>query len=204
MDIKKPKAGIVGEILVKYLKEANNHLQDTLEAEGAEVIVPDLIDFFMYCLANTQIKKDLYGKSPMTAFFGKTAINTIEFYRKPIRKALKNSKRFDEPVYINDVKTFAKEVTSLGNQAGEGWLLAGEMIELIHQDAPNIVCIQPFGCLPNHITGKGVMKKIREIYPQANVVAIDYDPGASEVNQINRVKLMMSQARENLKENVKA
>lgn len=204
LDIKKPKAGIVGEILVKYLKEANNHLQDTLEAEGAEVIVPDLTDFFMYCLANTQIKKDLYGKSPMKAFFGKTAINTIEFYRKPIRKALKNSKRFDEPVYINDVKTFAKEVTSLGNQAGEGWLLAGEMIELIHQDAPNIVCIQPFGCLPNHITGKGVMKKIREIYPQANVVAIDYDPGASEVNQINRVKLMMSQARENLKENVKA
>lgn len=204
LDIKKPKAGIVGEILVKYLKEANNHLQDTLEAEGAEVIVPDLTDFFMYCLANTQIKKDLYGKSPMTAFFGKTVINTIEFYRKPIRKALKNSKRFDEPVYINDVKTFAKEVTSLGNQAGEGWLLAGEMIELIHQDAPNIVCIQPFGCLPNHITGKGVMKKIREIYPQANVVAIDYDPGASEVNQINRVKLMMSQARENLKENVKA
>lgn len=204
LDIKKPKAGIVGEILVKYLQEANNHLQDTLEDEGAEVIVPDLTDFLMYCLANTELKKELYGKSPVKAFFGKAAINTIEVYRKPIRKALKNSKRFAEPVYINDVKTFAKEVTSLGNQAGEGWLLAGEMVELIHQDAPNIVCIQPFGCLPNHITGKGVMKKIREIYPQANIVAIDYDPGASEVNQINRVKLMMSQARENLKENVKA
>ena len=204
LDIKKPKAGIVGEILVKYLQEANNHLQDTLEEEGAEVIVPDLMDFFMYCLKNTEIKKDLYGKSPLAAFFGKTAINTIEIYRKPIRKALKNSKRFSEPVYINDVVDFAKEVTSIGNQAGEGWLLAGEMVELIHQDAPNIVCIQPFGCLPNHITGKGVMKKIREIYPQANIVAIDYDPGASEVNQINRVKLMMSQAKENLKENVKA
>lgn len=204
LDIKKPKAGIVGEILVKYLQEANNHLQDTLEEEGAEVIVPDLMDFFMYCLKNTEIKKDLYGKSPLAAFFGKTAINTIEIYRKPIRKALKNSKRFSEPVYINDVVDFAKEVTSIGNQAGEGWLLAGEMVELIHQDAPNIVCIQPFGCLPNHITGKGVMKKIREIYPQANIVAIDYDPGASEVNQINRVKLMMSQARENLKENVHA
>ena len=204
LNIKKPKAGIVGEILVKYLQEANNHLQDTLEDEGAEVIVPDLTDFLMYCLANTELKKELYGKSPIKAFFGKAAINTIEVYRKPIRKALKNSKRFSEPVYINDVKTFAKEVTSLGNQAGEGWLLAGEMVELIHQDAPNIVCIQPFGCLPNHITGKGVMKKIREIYPQANIVAIDYDPGASEVNQINRVKLMMSQARENLKENVKA
>ncbi|MDY3005905.1 2-hydroxyacyl-CoA dehydratase [Anaerococcus porci] len=200
LDIKKPKAGIVGEILVKYLEEANNHLQDTLEDEGAQVIVPDLTDFLMYCLANTEIKKDLYGKSPLTAFFGKAAINTIEFYRKPIRRALKNSKRFEEPVYINDVKEYAKEVTSLGNQAGEGWLLAGEMVELIHQDAPNIVCIQPFGCLPNHITGKGVMKKIREIYPKANIVAIDYDPGASEVNQINRVKLMMSQARENLKE----
>ncbi|MDU3153847.1 MAG: 2-hydroxyglutaryl-CoA dehydratase, partial [Anaerococcus hydrogenalis] len=187
LDIKKPKAGIVGEILVKYLKEANNHLQDTLEEEGAEVIVPDLMDFFMYCLKNTEIKKDLYGKSPWTAFFGKTAINTIEIYRKPIRKALKKSKRFSEPVYINDVVDFAKEVTSIGNQAGEGWLLAGEMVELIHQDAPNIVCI-----------------KIREIYPQANIVAIDYDPGASEVNQINRVKLMMSQARENLKENVHA
>lgn len=204
LDIKKTKAGIVGEILVKYLKEANNHLQDTLEEEGAEVIVPDLMDFFMYCLKNTEIKKDLYGKSPLAAFFGKTAINTIEIYRKPIRKALKKSKRFSEPVYINDVVDFAKEVTSIGNQAGEGWLLAGEMVELIHQDAPNIVCIQPFGCLPNHITGKGVMKKIREIYPQANIVAIDYDPGASEVNQINRVKLMMSQAKENLKENVKA
>ena len=203
LDIKKPKAGIVGEILVKYLQEANNHLQDNLEKEGAEVMIPDLTDFFMYCLANTVIKKDLYGKSPMTAFFGKTAINTFEIYRKPIRKALRNSKRFSEPVYISDVQEYAKEVTSLGNQAGEGWLLAGEMVELINADCPNIVCIQPFGCLPNHITGKGVMKKIREIYPNANIVAIDYDPGASEVNQINRVKLMMSQARENIKESAK-
>lgn len=198
-DIKLPKAGIVGEILVKYLAEANNYLQDTLESEGAEVIVPDLTDFLMYCLANTEIKADLYGKSKMTAFFGKAAIATIEQFRKPIRKALAKSKRFEEPVYINDVIDYAKEVTSIGNQAGEGWLLAGEMVELIKEDAPNIVCIQPFGCLPNHITGKGVMKKIREIYPQANIVAIDYDPGASEVNQINRVKLMMTQARDNLK-----
>ena len=201
-DIKLPKAGIVGEILVKYLEEANNHLQDTLEKEGAEVIVPDLTDFFMYCFANSQIKADIYGKSKVTAFFGKKAIQTIEHYRKPIRKALKESKRFEEPVYIYDVMDYAKEVTSIGNQAGEGWLLAGEMVELIKAGAPNIVCIQPFGCLPNHITGKGVMKKIREIYPEANIVAIDYDPGASEVNQINRVKLMMTQARDALKEKV--
>lgn len=198
-DIVLPKAGIVGEILVKYLQEANNHLQDTLEKEGAEVIVPDLTDFFMYCFANSEIKSNLYGKSKITAFFGKKVIKTIEHYRKPIREALRKSKRFEEPVYIYDVLDYAEEVTSIGNQAGEGWLLAGEMIELIKAGAPNIVCIQPFGCLPNHITGKGVMKKIREIYPEANIVAIDYDPGASEVNQINRVKLMMTQARDNLK-----
>jgi predicted CoA-substrate-specific enzyme activase len=198
-DIKLPKAGIVGEILVKYLEEANNHLQDTLEAEGAEVVVPDLTDFMMYCFANSEIKADIYGKSKLTAFFGKKAIQTVEHFRKPIREALKNSKRFEEPVYINDVIEYAKEVTSIGNQAGEGRLLAGEMVELIREGAPNIVCIQPFGCLPNHITGKGVMKKIRELYPEANIVAIDYDPGASEVNQINRVKLMMTQARDNLK-----
>ena len=206
-DITLPKAGIVGEILVKYLAEANNHLQDTLESENAEVIVPDLTDFLMYCLANTKIRKDLYGKSKWSAFVGDASIRTIEAFRKPIREALKKSKRFEEPVYIYDVIDFAKEVTSIGNQAGEGWLLAGEMVELIKEGAPNIVCIQPFGCLPNHITGKGVMKKIREIYPQANIVAIDYDPGASEVNQINRVKLMMTQARDNLKreeETVKA
>lgn len=199
-DISLPKAGIVGEILVKFLPEANNNLQDVLEAEGAEVILPDLTDFFMYCMKNSELKAKLYGKSKISASIGKIGISIIEKYRKPIRAALRDSKRFDEPVYIDQITKYADEITSLGNQAGEGWLLAGEMIELIHADAANIVCIQPFGCLPNHITGKGVMKKIREKYPQANIVAIDYDPGASEVNQINRVKLMMSQARENMKE----
>lgn len=199
-DIKLPKAGIVGEILVKFLPEANNNLQDILEAEGAEVILPDLTDFFMYCMKNSEIKADLYGKSKMTARVSRIGINLVEQYRKPIRKALIASNRFDEPEYIDHIVELAEEVTSKGNQAGEGWLLAGEMIELIHADAPNIVCIQPFGCLPNHITGKGVMKKIREEYPEANIVAIDYDPGASEVNQINRVKLMMSQARDAMKQ----
>ena len=199
-DIKIPKAGIVGEILVKFLPEANNNLQKVLESEGAEVILPDLTDFFMYCMKNTELKAELYGKSKMTASVGKIGIAIVEQYRKPVRKALRESNRFDEPEYIDQIAEYAKDVTSLGNQAGEGWLLAGEMIELIHADAPNIVCIQPFGCLPNHITGKGVMKKIREEYPQANIVAIDYDPGASEVNQINRVKLMMSQARDALKQ----
>ena len=199
-DIRLPKAGIVGEILVKFLPEANNNLQDVLEAEGAEVILPDLTDFLMYCMKNSELKTKFYGKSKLSATIGNIGISIIEKYRKPIRTALRDSKRFDEPVYIDQITKYADEITSLGNQAGEGWLLAGEMIELIHADAANIVCIQPFGCLPNHITGKGVMKKIREKYPQANIVAIDYDPGASEVNQINRVKLMMSQARENMKE----
>ena len=195
-----PKAGIVGEILVKFLPEANNHLQDVLEAEGAEVIVPDLTDFFMYCMKNSELKKDLYGKPSINASLSRMVINFIENYRKPIRKALRASEHFEEPVYIDDIAEYASEVTSLGNQAGEGWLLAGEMVELIKQGAPNIVCIQPFGCLPNHITGKGVMKKIRDIYPEANIVAIDYDPGASEVNQVNRIKLMMAAARDKLKE----
>ena len=199
-DIKIPKAGIVGEILVKFLPEANNNLQKVLEAEGAEVILPDLTDFFMYCMKNSELKADLYGKSKMNATIGKIGINIVEQYRKPVRKALRESKRFNEPEYIDQIVEYADTVTSLGNQAGEGWLLAGEMVELIHAGAPNIVCIQPFGCLPNHITGKGVMKKIRAEYPEANIVAIDYDPGASEVNQINRVKLMMSQARDTLKQ----
>ena len=195
-----PKAGIVGEILVKFLPEANNHLQDVLEAEGAEVIVPDLTDFFMYCFKNSELKRDLYGKSSLTATLSRMGIGFIEEFRKPIRKALKNSIHFAEPKYIDEISELASTVTSLGNQAGEGWLLAGEMVELIEAGAPNIVCIQPFGCLPNHITGKGVMKKIRDIYPEANIVAIDYDPGASEVNQVNRVKLMMSAARDKMKE----
>ncbi|WP_311491793.1 acyl-CoA dehydratase activase-related protein [uncultured Anaerococcus sp.] len=195
-----PKAGIVGEILVKFLPEANNHLQDVLEAEGAEVIIPDLTDFFLYCFKNAELKRDFYGKSLVNASLARMGIVLIENFRKPIRKALKESIHFDEPKYIDDISDLASEVTSLGNQAGEGWLLAGEMVELIEAGAPNIVCIQPFGCLPNHITGKGVMKKIREVYPEANIVAIDYDPGASEVNQVNRVKLMMAAARDKMKE----
>ncbi|MDO4594925.1 MAG: acyl-CoA dehydratase activase-related protein [Tissierellia bacterium] len=198
-DIKLPKTGIVGEILVKYLPEANNHLQKVLEDEGAEVILPDLTDFLMYCLRNGKHKAKYYEKSKLNSYICQMGVKLIEKYRKPARIALRNSNRFNEPLYIEEVEKYATEVTSLGNQAGEGWLLSGEMIELIYQGAPNIVCIQPFGCLPNHITGKGVMKKIREIYPQANLVAIDYDSGASEVNQINRIKLMMSQAKENLK-----
>lgn len=193
--IVRPKAGIVGEILVKYLPAANNHLQDLLEAEGAEVIVPDLIDFIYYSFRNSKHKADLLGTSKWKGFLGGTVgIELIEHYRRPIREALRRSIHFNEPPHAADLERFASEVVSLGHHYGEGWLLAGEMIELIEQGAPNIVCIQPFGCLPNHITGKGVMKAVREKHNEANIIAIDYDPGASEVNQVNRVKLMMSSA----------
>lgn len=196
--VDKPKAGIVGEILVKYLPEANNHLQEILESEGAEVVVPDLTDFLMYCARNTRHKATLLSKSQWAAVASDMVVRYIEFYRKPIRTALQKSQRFHAPLYIEEIEEMAEEVVSLGNQYGEGWLLTGEMIELIKSGAPNIVCIQPFGCLPNHITGKGVMKIIREMHEEANLVAIDYDPGASEVNQVNRIKLMMATAKENL------
>lgn len=198
---RKPRVGIVGEILVKYLPEANNHLQDILEREGAEVVMPDLMDFFLYCFRNATHKSRLLSKNKLSGWIANLGVYYVEYYRSYIRKALQNSK-FEAPLYIEQLEEMAQEIVSLGNQYGEGWLLTAEMLELIHQNAPNIVCIQPFGCLPNHITGKGVIKKIRELYPQANIVPIDYDPGASEVNQINRIKLMLSQAKENLmKEN---
>lgn len=198
-----PRVGIVGEILVKYLPEANNHLQEVIESEGGEAVMPDLNDFLLYCVRNSQHKADLYGKSQITAKFIDFARVYIEFYRKPVRSALNESKHFEEPLQIYKIEDYAEEIVSLGHQYGEGWLLTGEMVELIHQGAPNIVCIQPFGCLPNHITGKGVMKAIREEYPESNIIAIDYDPGASEVNQVNRIKLMMTSAWEKIREQEK-
>ncbi|MDO5718345.1 MAG: acyl-CoA dehydratase activase-related protein [Tissierellia bacterium] len=192
-----PKVGIVGEILVKYLPEANNNLQKILEGEGTEVIIPDLTDFLMYCLRNATHKHDLLSKGFVGAKMSDLAIKYIEYFRKPIRDAIKDSK-FTNIEYIENLEDMVDGIVSLGNQYGEGWLLTAEMIELIHQGASNIVCIQPFGCLPNHITGKGVIKKLRELHPSANIIPIDYDPGASEVNQVNRIKLMLSTAKENV------
>ena len=126
-------------------------------------------------------------------------IQALEQYRRTMRKELEKSNRFDPPPRIRDLAEYAKPIVSLGNQTGEGWFLTGEMIELIHGGAPNIVCTQPFACLPNHVVGKGVIKEIRRQYPKANIVAIDYDPGASEVNQINRIKLMLATAQKNMK-----
>lgn len=203
LDIKKPKVGIDGEILVKFHPGANNNLINILEAEGAEVVLGDLTDFLLYCLYNSDFKNKKLGKSYKTKVFSDVAIKYIEYYRDPIRQMLKESTRFKAPKTIEEIGERAGELISLGNQYGEGWLLTGEMIELVSEGVENIVCVQPFGCLPNHITGKGMIKGIRDLYPHANIVPIDYDPGASVTNQINRIKLMLSKAKENIEKDTK-
>lgn len=195
----KPKVGIVGEILVKYHPTANNNIVDVLEKEGAEVVVPELLDFFLYCCYNSKFKNRYLSGSSIVKTGCDIAISYIESYRKVVIKELQNSERFGYPSSINNLAKKATNVVSLGNQTGEGWLLTGEMVELIESDVNNIICIQPFACLPNHITGKGMIKALKSKYPLANIVAVDYDPGASEVNQLNRIKLMMSVAFKNLK-----
>ncbi len=197
-DLKKPRVGVVGEILVKYMPLANNNLVDLLESEGAEAVVPDLIDFFNYCLHGNTYKHRFLGAKWRASFVSRLGIKAIEIIRKPAIKALKKSRRFDAPMSITHVAQLAKPFLSIGNQYGEGWFLTGEMVELIKTGAPNIVCIQPFACLPNHIVGKGVIKLLRKSYPESNIVAVDYDPGASEVNQLNRIKLMLNSAKKSL------
>ena len=200
LDIKKPRVGIVGEILVKFSPAGNNHLVELLEQEGAEAVVPDLIDFMLYCFYNQIYKADHLGTSKKAALVSKFGIWAIEhILRRSTADEFKKSKHFSAPTPIAKIASFAEPIVSIGNQTGEGWFLTGEMVELIHDGVPNIVCTQPFGCLPNHVVGKGVIKALRSAYPESNIVAIDYDPGASEVNQLNRIKLMLSTAQKNLK-----
>ena len=197
-NLRKPRVGVVGEILVKFLPSANNYLVELLEAEGAEAVVPDLLDFFMYSAYNNNFKAKYLGKKKSSARIANITIWALEKLRGAAKKELANSERFEPPVPIQTLAEYAKPIVSIGNQTGEGWFLTGEMMELIHSGVTNIVCTQPFGCLPNHIVGKGVIKEIRNKYPEANIVAIDYDPGASEVNQLNRIKLMLTTASKNL------
>ena len=197
--IKKPRVGIVGEILVKYMPRANNYLVDVLENEGAEAVVPDLMDFLNYSIYNNEYRHEFYITSKKSLILSKLARFGIRFIRRPAVKALKKSNRFTPPVPIEEIAEMTKPILSIGNQYGEGWFLTGEMAELLSSDTPNIVCIQPFACLPNHVVGKGVIKKLKEVYPHANICAVDYDPGASEVNQLNRIKLMLSQAKDKIK-----
>ncbi len=194
----KPKVGIVGEILVKYHPVANNQLEKILAQEGAEVVMPDFVDFFLYSAYDEIARQKLLGGSYKAKFFGEIFIQFIEFFRRPMKNALQDSKHFRAPHSIKETAKFAARHVSVGNMAGEGWFLTGEMVKLIEEGVSNIVCLQPFGCLPNHITGKGVMHNLRESYADANIVAIDCDAGSSEVNQLNRIKLMLAVAKKNI------
>ncbi|AWW26334.1 2-hydroxyacyl-CoA dehydratase [Acetobacterium sp. KB-1] len=197
-DKKRPKVAIVGEILVKYHPTANNNLQLVLEAEGAEVVMPDLMDFFLYCAYNQVFKYEELSGKRKSMKRAKLLIKFLEFSRKNMKLALDASTHFHAPSTIEKKAGKAQELISLGNQGGEGWFLTAEMMELIEDGVENIVCVQPFACLPNHVMGKGMIKPIRQKYPRANIAPIDYDPGASEVNQLNRIKLMMETAKRNL------
>ena len=204
LDIKKPKVGVVGEILVKYHPTANNDIVGVIEDEGGEAVVLDLMDFLLYGMQNKKFNYEHLAGSYSSMMANQAAIKFIEHYRQPMRKALRDSRRFREPSYIEQTAASASQVVSLGNQCGEGWLLTGEMVELIEQGVENIACLQPFACLPNHVTGKGMMKAMRKFSPKANIVAIDFDPGASHVNQLNRIKLMMTTAHKNLADKMAA
>ena len=195
-NIRKPKVGIVGEILVKYHPTANNRIEKVLLDEGAEVVMPDLMDFFMYMAYDDIIRYKMFDGTWLDKTKSEIFIKVLEFYRKPMRKALKNSKRFNSPYTIKEIAKLTKPHASLGNMAGEGWFLTGEMAKLIQEGVNNIICLQPFGCLPNHITGKGMIRELMRTHDDVNIVAIDCDAGISEVNQLNRIKLMLSVAKE--------
>ncbi len=193
LDIQKPKVGLVGEILVKFHPIANNNIIELLENEGCEVVVPDLMGFFYYICSHGRTKKELLYLSNKKAFAENAAVKLLEMMEGSYRKAVKGTK-FGCPGDIFEMRETVRPIVSPGNIAGEGWFLSAEMLELIHEGVPNIVCMQPFACLPNHVTGKGVIGELRRQHPESNIVAVDFDPGASEVNQVNRIKLMLTQA----------
>ncbi|HPJ81181.1 MAG TPA: acyl-CoA dehydratase activase-related protein, partial [Saccharofermentans sp.] len=192
---RKPRVGLVGEILVKFQPDANNNAIDVIEAEGCEGVLPGVLDFFLYCAYNPTWAADNLGRSKKAAFINQKAIDILETFRKPINDAFKTTNgKFMLSERIEELAKRSSSVLSCGNFCGEGWFLTAEMIELIEDGVPNIICAQPFACLPNHVTGKGMIKELRRQYPESNIVPIDYDPGASEANQLNRIKLMISTA----------
>ena len=192
--VKKPRVGVVGEILVKFHPTANNHIVETIEKEGAECVMPDLADFFFYTFSVDIIRRRDLKLPEKNKRKAKLLIWGLELYRRQMKRYLKRSRRFDAPSSIYEMMKGVDDIVQLGNQTGEGWFLTAEMVELIHEGAPSIACVQPFACLPNHVTGKGMIKELRRRFPSANISAIDYDPGSSEVNQLNRLKLLLSNA----------
>ena len=198
--IQKPKVGIVGEVLIKYHPFGNNFVANLLEKEGAEVVLPDFMGFVKFMATHKITFNRLLKVDNTKARIAKIAIKLIDILEKDVRIALSNSsKGYMAPCDIWHLEDKVQDVLSIGNQTGEGWFLTAEMIEYIENGIPNIVCVQPFACLPNHVVGKGVIKTIRNKYPEANISPVDYDPGASEANQTNRIKLLMTVAKDNLK-----
>ncbi|NPD32107.1 2-hydroxyacyl-CoA dehydratase [Eggerthellaceae bacterium zg-997] len=194
----KPRVGVVGEILVKFHPTANNDVVGVIEREGCEAVVPGLVEFFLFGMAGAIFQQQPLGRSRKSALGSRAALAALAALRAPVNRALKRSKRFHAPESIYTLGRWAERILSLCNSMGEGWLLTAEMVELIRHGTPNIICAQPFACLPNHVVGRAVIKELRRMYPHSNIVAVDYDPGSSEVNQLNRIKLMISVARENL------
>ena len=200
---KKPQVGVVGEIYIKYAALGNNNLEEFLVSQNAEAMVPGLYGFIFYCIYNQIYDYNIYGSGILKKYIAKFIIKYLERREDLMIKAIKTTK-FTPMKYFKETKELSEGVLSHGTKMGEGWLLTAEMMELVEIGYGNIICAQPFGCLPNHICGKGVMKKIKEIHPDANIVAIDYDPSATRVNQENRIKLMLSIAKENIKPTDKA
>ncbi len=192
---RRPRVGLVGEILLKYHPGANNNAVSLIEAEGGEAVVSDIMDFVLYTFYDQIFNYRHLAGSWRGYASGVLGIGFLEFSRWAMRMGFRRSKRFMPPIRFSELRKKARSLISLGHQTGEGWLLAAEMVELLESGVNNILCMQPFGCLPNHITGKGLLKELKRRYPDANITAIDYDPGASEVNQMNRIKLMMSVAK---------
>ena len=191
----KVRVGVVGEIYVKFSALGNNHLEDFLVAEGAEPVVPGLTDFMIFKIYNRVADVDLYGGKWIKKYGCKVFMSYVQACQRDMIAAIERSGRFRAPGTFDDLHKLIHGYLGDGNKMGEGWLLTAEMLELIHTGTPNIVCTQPFGCLPNHIVGKGMIRKLKDDYPNSNVVAIDYDPGATRINQENRIKLMLANAR---------
>ncbi len=196
----KIKVGIVGEIYVKYSSLANNDLEDFLKSQNCEINVPGIMGFISFKIDNRIEDIKLYGGSKIKKIVCKALLAILRRTETIMHKALDEYKgHYQKPATYAELKGMVKNVIGYGAKMGEGWLLTAEMIELVHSGYENIVCAQPFGCLPNHIVGKGMIRKIRTIYPKANIVPIDYDPGATRVNQENRIKLMLAVAAERLR-----
>ena len=194
LPVKKPRMGVVGEILVKFHPTANNDIVDVIEREGAECVMPDFMDFFFYAMSDGVFLHKQLAFPKKEERMSRFLVWALGLYRRYTIRQLRRSRRFDAPTSIWKMMKLVDGIVQTGNISGEGWFLTAEMVELIHGGAPTVACIQPFACLPNHITGKGVIKELRRRYPESNIAAIDYDPGASEVNQLNRLKLLLSNA----------